>query len=82
MPEAPGCHADQATAAPSTGMSRAGLGPLMPVSMAASEQQQQQHDGGDAAAAAAVVWVHRQCALWSPEVYPDRRGILVSGNGA
>lgn len=26
----------------------------------------------------AVVWVHRQCALWSPEVYPDKTGVLVS----
>ncbi|KAF6255264.1 hypothetical protein COO60DRAFT_235055 [Scenedesmus sp. NREL 46B-D3] len=63
-PEQPGCHADQATATAATGMSRRGLGPLMPVSMG---QQQQQHG---------VVWVHRQCALWSPEVYPDRRGML------
>jgi hypothetical protein len=29
------------------------------------------------AEASEVVWVHRQCALWSPEVYPDRAGILV-----
>lgn len=25
-----------------------------------------------------VVWVHRQCALWSPEVYPGKTGVLVS----
>jgi hypothetical protein len=68
-PEAPGCHADQATATPATGMSSRGLGPLMPVSM--PQQQQQPGSGG-------VVWVHRQCALWSPEVYPDRRSVLVS----
>jgi hypothetical protein len=46
----------------------------MPVSMQQqqqSQQQQQQQDEG-------VVWVHRQCALWSPEVYPDRRSMLVS----
>ncbi|WIA40741.1 hypothetical protein OEZ86_004425 [Tetradesmus obliquus] len=71
--EAPGCHADQASAAPATGMSRQGLGPLMPVSMGQqqqqSQQQQQQEEG--------VVWVHRQCALWSPEVYPDRRSMLM-----
>jgi hypothetical protein len=66
--ELPGCHADQATATPGTGMSRQSLGPLMPVSM--MQQSQQQQDEG-------VVWVHRQCALWSPEVYPDRRSMLV-----
>jgi hypothetical protein len=71
-PEAPGCHADQATATPATGMSRQGLGPLMPVSMAQQQQQQQQQQG------VCVVWVHRQCALWSPEVYPGRRSMLVS----
>lgn len=41
-------------------------------------------DGAAAAAGSAlaaegeVVWVHRQCALWSPEVYPDKSGVLVS----
>lgn len=30
------------------------------------------------AAESQVVWVHRQCALWSPEVYPDKTGMLVS----
>jgi hypothetical protein len=29
------------------------------------------------AAESEVVWVHRQCALWSPEVYPDKTGMLV-----
>jgi hypothetical protein len=78
--ELPGCHADQATATAGTGMSRQGLGPLMPVSMPQQQQQQpqqqqqQQQEGG-------VVWVHRQCALWSPEVYPDRRSMLVSCRG-
>lgn len=34
--------------------------------------------GSDPAAESEVVWVHRQCALWSPEVYPDPSGVLVS----
>jgi hypothetical protein len=72
--ELPGCHADQATATPGTGMSGQGLGPLMPVSMQQQQSQQLQQGEG-------VVWVHRQCALWSPEVYPDRRSMLVSCSG-
>jgi hypothetical protein len=34
--------------------------------------------GSALAAEGEVVWVHRQCALWSPEVYPDKSGVLVS----
>jgi hypothetical protein len=68
-------------------MSSRGLGPLMPVAMAYGSatsatagktaatgrgQDEQQQEGVH------VEWVHRQCALWSPEVYPDNRGKLVS----
>jgi hypothetical protein len=34
--------------------------------------------GSEPAAEGEVVWLHRQCALWSPEVYPDKSGALVS----
>lgn len=34
--------------------------------------------GSEPAAEGEVVWLHRQCALWSPEVYPDKSGVLVS----
>ncbi|KAF8060099.1 trx [Scenedesmus sp. PABB004] len=91
-PEAPGCHADQATAVPATGMSRTGLGPLMPVTMPVHAPAAGAAEGGGgegaagepapAPAPAAVAWVHRQCALWSPEVYPDRRGALMHLAGA
>ena len=45
------------------GMSYKGLGPLMAANMA----------GGG------VLWIHRQCALWSPEVYMANGTLVSSG---
>jgi hypothetical protein len=56
-----------------------GAGAMAGAAAAPADSKPAAAAGSDPAAETEVVWVHRQCALWSPEVYPDPSGVLVSG---